>query len=105
MSRTLVALALALAAGAGAVGWYVYPRTAAGEPAPCDTPARRALVFPQSAAADAVLEKPAVAVDAQGRALLAWAIDTAADERTLYLARSADGGATFAAPAAFRTVA
>lgn len=49
-------------------------------------------------------ETPAVAVDARGRVLLAWASQTGDLERTLTLARSSDGGKTFADPVEWRRV-
>jgi hypothetical protein len=49
-------------------------------------------------------ETPSVAADAAGRVVLAWAAQTGEAERTLYLARSADGGKTFDPPSAFRKV-
>jgi hypothetical protein len=49
-------------------------------------------------------ETPAVAADAAGHVVLAWAAQSGDDERTIYLARSADGGKTFDPPAPFRKV-
>ena len=49
-------------------------------------------------------ETPAVAVDAKGRVLLAWASQTGDLERTLTLATSPDGGKTFDSPVAWRKV-
>lgn len=49
-------------------------------------------------------ETPALAVDALGRVVLAWAAQSGENERTIHLARSADGGKTFGSPAAFRKV-
>jgi hypothetical protein len=49
-------------------------------------------------------ETPALAVDAEGRVLLAWASQTGESERTIYLARSSDGGASFESPLAWRKV-
>jgi hypothetical protein len=49
-------------------------------------------------------ETPALAADAEGRVVLAWASQTGEDERTLFLARSIDGGATFEAPVPWRKV-
>jgi hypothetical protein len=49
-------------------------------------------------------ETPALAVDARGHVVLAWAKQSGANERTIYLARSADGGRTFDMPAPFRKV-
>jgi hypothetical protein len=49
-------------------------------------------------------ETPALAAAAEGRVVLAWASQTGEDERTLFLARSADSGATFEAPVPWRKV-
>ena len=49
-------------------------------------------------------ETPAVAADDEGRVLLAWAAQSGESERTLYLARSTDGGKSFAAPVPWRKV-
>jgi hypothetical protein len=49
-------------------------------------------------------ETPAVAADAHGRVVLAWAAQSGDNDRTIYLARSADGGKTFDPPAPFRKV-
>ena len=43
-------------------------------------------------------EAPALAVDAHDRVCLAWASKTTADERTLFVATSDDGGETFRGP-------
>ncbi len=48
-------------------------------------------------------ETPAVAVDRSGRVVLAWAAQSGADERTIYLVRSTDGAA-FSTPQPFRKV-
>ena len=49
-------------------------------------------------------ETPAVAVDSKGRVLLAWASQAGDLERVLTLARSSDGGKTFARPVEWRKV-
>lgn len=49
-------------------------------------------------------ETPAVAVDAKGRVLLAWAIQKGENTRTIQLARSSDGGKTFDGPTPLRDV-
>ena len=49
-------------------------------------------------------ENPAVAIDGSGTAILAWAAQSGESERTLFLARSNDGGKTFESPLAFRKV-
>ncbi len=59
-------------------------------------------LLPADVAADR--ETPAVAVDSEGRVLMAWASQTGDLERTLYLARSTDGGAHFEPPVAWRKV-
>lgn len=50
-------------------------------------------------------ETPAVAVDREGRVFVAWVSPDGASARTLWLARSCDGGTSFEAPVAFRKVA
>ena len=54
------------------------------------------LLLPADVTADR--ETPALAVDSEGRVLMAWASQTGELVRTLYLARSTDGGAHFDAP-------
>ncbi len=49
-------------------------------------------------------ETPAMAVDSGGRLLLAWVSQTGESERTLYLARSSDGGTRFEPPVPWRKV-
>jgi hypothetical protein len=49
-------------------------------------------------------ETPAVAVDSEGRVLVAWAAVSGENERTIHLARSSDGGKTFDQPTPFRKV-
>jgi hypothetical protein len=48
-----------------------------------------------------VVARPAIAVDAKNRVLVAWTTETET-ERTIFLAHSSDGGVSFEAPAAFR---
>ena len=60
------------------------------------------MLLPADVAADR--ETPALAVDSEGRVLMAWASQTGELERTLYLARSSDGGAHFEPPVAWRKV-
>jgi hypothetical protein len=60
------------------------------------------LLSPEDVANDR--ETPALAIDAAGRVVLAWAAQSGDNERTIYLARSSDGGKTFDQPAAFRKV-
>jgi hypothetical protein len=108
MMRILL-LFLLLAAAGVAAGWYLLPG-GSHAPSPDEGLAGQALV-PVShsfrlteADLQGDREKPALAVDGQGRVLLAWASITADDEYTLFLARSADGGFTFEEPQAFRKV-
>ena len=49
-------------------------------------------------------ETPALAADAQGNVVLAWAAKTGEAERTIRIARSTNGGKTFAPPVDFRRV-
>jgi hypothetical protein len=67
-----------------------------------DPPRQEFALRPADTQADR--ETPAVAVDDKGRALLAWASQTGESERTLTLARSSDGGATFGPPTGWRKV-
>ncbi len=60
------------------------------------------ILLPADVAADR--ETPALAVDSEGRVLMAWASQTGELVRTLYLARSSDGGAHFEPPVAWRKV-
>ena len=101
--------------GGFAVGWLMFgSRPAEVSPAPSPTevvetsseePARPRMEFPlRPADTQADRETPAVAVDARGHVLLAWASQTGESERTLTLARSSDGGATFDPPVAWRKV-
>ncbi len=107
MPRLLLPVLAAAAVGGFAVGWVVLSSPRDGpscHPAPPSATAATHR-FPLTAA-DVRLDRevPAVAADARGRVLLAWASQTGAGERTLWLARSADGGATFEKPAPFRKV-
>ena len=62
-------------------------------------------VFPLSAADLAsTREAPSLAVAPDGTVVLAWASETGESTRTLYLARSSDGGHTFGTPEAWRKV-
>jgi hypothetical protein len=110
-ARAMLLLAVLCTAGF-ALGWAILPQSAPPDdrpdPAP-DSPKMSPLVESSQrfklAEADEKLdrERPALAVDARGRALLAWSSQTGADEYTLFLARSEDGG-TFDAPVGFRKV-
>jgi hypothetical protein len=109
MSRLLISVLAAAGLGGFALGWAVLSSPPEGPPQPSPpgprTPAPGANVhrFPLGPA-DVRLDRetPALAVDARGRVLLAWASQSGEGERTLWLARSADGGAKFETPAAFR---
>jgi hypothetical protein len=120
MTRTMI-LVVALTGATGlAVGWLASaPRTgpavarahqalkpsAADPAAPTLAPAPDRREFPlrlEDVANDR--ETPAVAADAEGHVVLAWAAQSGDAERTIYLARSADGGKTFDPPAPFRKV-
>ncbi len=70
-------------------------------PAPASA-RREFLLLPADVTADR--ETPALAVDSEGRLLMAWASQTGELERTLYLARSSDGGAHFEPPVPWRKV-
>ncbi len=108
-----IARVLALAGiGGFAVGWLMFGGKAPdmalrpshpAEEAPATEQARKE--FPlRPADVQADRETPAVAVDAKGRVLLAWASQTGELERTLTLARSLDGGRTFETPTLWRKV-
>ena len=111
MIRNILIVVAAAAVGGGAVGWFVLG-TLGGRPAPTPpsaaAPADGVEAVRRFAltAADVPLDRetPAVAADAKGRVLVAWASQTAALEHTIFLARSADGGTTFDEPSAFRKV-
>ena len=107
MTRILIATAVCAAVVGGVLGWFVLSSGAAKPPAvpPPDAPGNFARRFALTAA-DVPLEHetPAVAADAEGRIVVAWAGRTAELEHTLFLARSDDGGKTFTDPAAFRKV-
>jgi len=119
---TLIAFTL-LAAGGFALGWLSSqaPSPANARPAANDAPRadvaasaqpggdsikvsseRRYALRPEDVAADR--ETPAIAVDAKGRVVVAWASQTEELERTLFLLRSNDSGATFEPPVPFRKV-
>src|SRR4051812_32554876 len=124
MARTLAITAALTALLGFAVGWFAFskpdppartrgaststggPHVRDGKPA---TDARgtvavvqRFALRPEDVSADR--ETPAVAVAPDGTVVLAWASQTGAAERTLYLARSTDGGTTFGVPDAWRRV-
>lgn len=117
MNRTVALVAVIMGAGGFALGWLAF-----------DNAPRRTIVLPPSSAAPATLhgpvsladaehrfplrpedvhadrETPAVAVGAAGHVLVAWASQSGPLERTLYLARSTDGGTRFETPVAWRKV-
>ena len=113
MTRT-ISLVVALAGAIGlAVGWLASaPRqqVSAGHshevvkpPAVAADSGRREFPLrPEDVAEDR--ETPAVAVDADGRVLVAWAAVSGENERTIHLVRSVDGGKTFDQPSLFRKV-
>jgi hypothetical protein len=113
MTRT-VSLVVVLAGAIGlAVGWLASaPRNPAsadhsGEvvkhPAVAVDSGRHEFPLrPEDVAEDR--ETPAVAVDADGRVLVAWAAVSGENERTIHLVRSVDGGKTFDQPSVFRKV-
>jgi hypothetical protein len=111
MTRLLI-VGLAAASLAGfALGWFILSAPPGGEAAPGPAPdaaspladaVRRFDLLPADVRIDR--EVPAVAADAQGRVVLAWASATGDLEHTLWVARSADGGRTFAPPVPFRQV-
>jgi hypothetical protein len=122
MSRTISLVVIAAALGGFAAGWMAFdtgtaapappaaaavaPATAAAteeaQPASPVAARHRFALRPEDARNDR--ETPAIASDARGRVVLAWASQEGEAERTLYLARSSDGGATFSPPAAWRKV-
>jgi hypothetical protein len=106
MTRFLIVGLLAASLGGFALGWYVLSRPPAAEPPPPPVPLTEAVhrfaLSPDDVRLDR--ETPAVAADAGGRVVLAWAAASGDLEHTLWLARSADGGRTFEPPVAFRKV-
>jgi hypothetical protein len=113
MNRT-ISLVVVLAGAIGlAVGWLASaPRQPvsvgrsqeAAKPAAVATEGGRHEfpLRPEDVAEDR--ETPAVAVDADGRVLVAWAAVSGENERTIHLVRSVDGGKTFDQPSPFRKV-
>ncbi len=103
----IILCVLVLGAGGFALGWLVFPqREPDRQPAPAKTDEAPAEVRSRFAlsAADMTLdrERPSLAVVGDN-VLLAWASQTSDEAYTLFLARSTDRGATFAAPTAWRT--
>ncbi|WP_237722675.1 sialidase family protein [Singulisphaera acidiphila] len=114
MTKSIVLAVALMAVGGFAMGWMAFgvrSRTAPVPPAlataakkaarPVEVE-RRYVLRPEDIQADR--ETPAVAVDDQGHVVVAWASQTGDLERTIYLLRSSDGGANFAAPAPWRKV-
>jgi hypothetical protein len=110
----LMAIVLAVAGFSGfALGWLAYSSTneapassvsnVSSRPASARRDRHR---FPLSTA-DVKLDRetPAVAADDQDRVLIAWASQTGEHERTIWLARSGDGGVNFEEPRPWRKVA
>lgn len=113
MTRSMALTAVLMGLGGFAIGWIaIGARTGADSerehtvwkpPAAAVPDERREFpLLPADVHADR--ETPAVAVDGEGRVVLAWASQTAENERTLMLARSGDGGKTFEAPLPWRKV-
>lgn len=131
MARTLAATVALTALLGFAVGWFAFSTPMADRPKvatttsptsePSTTPharvgarasgvsgvvdvVQRFAMRPADVAADR--ETTAVAVAPDGTVVMAWAsqAEAGASTRTLYLARSSDGGATFSTPIAWRTV-
>jgi hypothetical protein len=119
VTRTLISVVLLATAFGGMMAWRKHQGRADSpsvdnhtvlKPPYNATPADHGLAslrhdFPLRAAdVHADRETPALAIDAEGRVLLAWASQTGETERTIYLARSSDGGASFETPVAWRKV-
>lgn len=108
MTRILVVLGVCVAVGVP-LGILASGRQSAVPPdnSRPAAPLTEAVVhrFPLTAAdLKAHQEKPAVAIDGKGRAVVAWATETGDRVRSLMLARSTDGGVTLTEPTAFRPV-
>jgi hypothetical protein len=130
MVRILLVTAAVTALAGFALGWLVFsesspPPPVAGPPPQTEPTPATAKVWTGSRVPDATgnvalvqrfglqpadisadRETPSVAIAPDGTVVLAWAsqVETSAPARTLYLARSRDGGATFSAPLAWRSV-
>lgn len=116
MTKSLVLAVALLAAGGFAMGWMAFGVRPHPPQAPSvgDTAAparteprsveveRRYVLRPEDIQADR--ETPAIAVDGQGRVVVAWASQTGDLERTIYLLRSSDGGTNFDPPVPWRKV-
>ncbi len=111
MNRLIVLVVLLTGLGGFALGWFAFSsqeqpaqpgQAAQAHQAPPGPIVHRFRLSPTDMKLDR--ETPSVAVDDQGRVLAAWASQASETERTLWLARSEDGGKTFAGPVAFRKV-
>ncbi len=105
MNRLLVPLILTIGLGSLAVGWVAFSFNHSPPSDKASGPTPVVHRFPLSLA-DAKLDRetPAVAVDDQGRVVVAWAAEVSETERRLWLAHSENGGKTFASPVPFRKV-
>jgi hypothetical protein len=115
MVRTIAVTALVAAVLGFGVGWLATKARpvptvtrSAMKPPPEAAPAGPVAVAhrfaPRQDDVAADRETPAVAVAPGGAVVVAWASQTGDLERTLYLARSTDGGATFGTPSPWRKV-
>ena len=123
MIRHLAATAALTALLGFAVGWFAFSRPESGPPEAGTAPPRArdgAAAAPEMTGNVAVVQRwalrpadlsadretPAVAVAPDGSVVLAWASQAEEGDsaRTLYLARSTDGGTTFGDPSAWRRV-
>ncbi len=113
MNHKIARLMACAGIGGFAMGWLMFgtrppevasaPQPSSKTPAPEPEQARKEFPLrPSDVQADR--ETPAVAVDAKGRVLLAYASQTGELERTLTLVRSLDGGKTFGNPVEWRKV-
>lgn len=114
MTRLLIVGLLGASLAGFALGWYVLARPGDPEPPPApngppeNAPDRLAEVSHRFdlSPADVRLDRetPAVAADGRNRVVVAWASASGDTERTLWAARSADGGQTFEPAVPFRKV-
>ena len=101
----IILLAAALCASGLAIGWLTFPSRPTTPPKNQDGQAEERHCFALTAA-DVKLdrERPSLAVSGDS-VVLAWASQTSEQEYTLFLARSADRGKTFADPTPFQKFA
>jgi hypothetical protein len=114
MTRLLIVGLLGASLAGFALGWYVLARPGGAGPPPApggppEDPSERLADTSRRfdlAPADVRLDRetPAVAADARNRVVVAWASASGDTERTLWVARSADGGQTFEPAVPFRKV-